>query len=98
MNDKKKVLGRGLSALIPGAPLGATMSATAMATVNEPRRGLLTLAIEKLVPNESQPRSHFDAEKLDELAQSIRENGVIQPILVRRLSGAQAPHGANEEY
>ena len=74
---KKKVLGRGLSALIPSAPqsLGNELN----------KKGLLTVAIERVVPNDRQPRSHFDAAALDELAQSIRENGVLQPILVRKL-------------
>ena len=74
---KKKVLGRGLSALIPSAPqsLGHELN----------KKGLLTVAIERVVPNDRQPRSHFDAAALDELAQSIRENGVLQPILVRKL-------------
>jgi ParB family transcriptional regulator, chromosome partitioning protein len=72
---KKKVLGRGLSALIPG---GGPVS------VSEQKKGLLIVPIEKVVPNDRQPRSHFDAQALDELAQSIRENGVLQPILVRK--------------
>jgi ParB family chromosome partitioning protein len=48
------------------------------------RKGLLSVAIEKVQPNDRQPRTHFDAQALDELAQSIRENGILQPILVRR--------------
>jgi len=39
------------------------------------------------VPNEFQPRKHFDDEKLKELAASIREQGVIQPIIVHKMSG-----------
>jgi len=73
---KKSVLGRGLSALIPNAP--------AMTSAGEQKKGLLVVPIEKVVPNDRQPRSHFDAAALDELAQSIRENGVLQPILVRK--------------
>ncbi len=72
---KKKVLGRGLSALIPGA---------APVTVADQKKGLLVVPIEKVVPNDRQPRTHFDAQALEELSQSIRENGVLQPILVRR--------------
>jgi ParB family chromosome partitioning protein len=77
---KKNVLGRGLSALIPSGP---------PANAAEQKKGLLVVPIEKVVPNDRQPRSHFDPAALDELAQSIRENGVLQPILVRK-------HG--EEY
>jgi ParB family chromosome partitioning protein len=79
---KKKVLGRGLSALIPGAAVAT--SPVPQAAAGDPKKGLLTVAIEKVVPNDRQPRSHFDATALDELAQSIKENGVLQPILVRR--------------
>ncbi len=79
MNDpaKKKVLGRGLSALIPGAPAQPAQQ-------GQQRSGLLTVAIERVVPNDRQPRTHFDAQALDELSQSIKENGVLQPILVRK--------------
>lgn len=77
---KKKVLGRGLSALIPGAAASVTAPSAEVG-----KRGLMTVAIEKVVPNDRQPRSHFDANALDELAQSIRENGILQPILVRKL-------------
>jgi ParB family chromosome partitioning protein len=73
---KRRGLGRGLSALIPGGdapppPVGE-------------KRGMLTIGIEHLHPNPTQPRTHFDADKLEELAQSIRENGLIQPIIVRK--------------
>ncbi len=79
MNEpaKKKVLGRGLSALIPGAPAQPVQQ-------GQGGKGLLTVAIERVVPNDRQPRSHFDAQALDELSQSIKENGVLQPILVRK--------------
>lgn len=45
----------------------------------------LTIPIEKIQPNEYQPRHHFDEDKLFELAQSIRENGLIQPVVVREI-------------
>ena len=48
------------------------------------KRGVLTVGIENLHPNPNQPRTHFDPDKLEELAQSIRENGLIQPIIVRK--------------
>jgi ParB family chromosome partitioning protein len=47
----------------------------------------LVLAPEKITPNPDQPRKHFDGEKIEELAQSIRTTGILQPILVR-------PHGS----
>lgn len=69
--DKRKVLGRGLDALIPSAPTDPFST------------GITELDIDRVSPNRYQPREHFDGDRLDELAQSIRENGIIQPIVVR---------------
>jgi ParB family chromosome partitioning protein len=73
MAEKRPALGRGLSALIPDAPLGAP----------SPER-TLEVDIDLLRPNQFQPRTHMDDARIDELSRSIRANGVIQPILVRR--------------
>lgn len=71
MSDlKRPALGKGLSALIPDAP--------------EPRAGVLEVDIDRLTPNPYQPRLQIDETRLEELARSIKTNGVIQPILVRR--------------
>jgi ParB family chromosome partitioning protein len=71
MIERRSALGKGLSALIPDAP--------------EPvRAGAMEVDIDLLAPNQQQPRLQIDEEKLEELAQSIRTNGIIQPILVRR--------------
>ena len=67
-------LGKGLGALIPP-------DATAVVTGDRPR--LEDIAIGSIVPNPHQPRVHFDEESLGELAASIREIGVLQPVLVR---------------
>ena len=70
-NDKvvhKKDLGRGLDVLIPE---------------KEKRRGFVNLEIEKIIPNALQPRKNFAPEELSNLAASIKEKGVIQPIIVR---------------
>src|SRR5689334_3175157 len=74
MIEKRSALGKGLSALIPDAPepVGA-------------RPGVTELDIDLLSPNHQQPRLHMDDSRLDELAQSIKANGIIQPILVRRV-------------
>ncbi|MEK7703558.1 MAG: ParB/RepB/Spo0J family partition protein [Myxococcota bacterium] len=69
----RKALGRGLAALIPGA--GETLPSPV---------GLRQLAIERIKPNRAQPRKQFDEAALEELAASIRERGVLQPIVVRR--------------
>ncbi|HKE86205.1 MAG TPA: ParB/RepB/Spo0J family partition protein [Vicinamibacterales bacterium] len=72
MFERRPALGKGLSALIPDAP--------------EPvRPGVLELDVDRLSPNAHQPRLQMDDAKLDELAASIKANGVIQPILVRRV-------------
>ncbi|MGE3345764.1 MAG: ParB/RepB/Spo0J family partition protein [Vicinamibacterales bacterium] len=80
MAAKRPALGRGLSALIPSAP---PPQPAAQATPDRPRTQ--ELDIDLLVPNPRQPRVHMDDTRLEELAQSIRANGVIQPIVVRRV-------------
>jgi ParB family chromosome partitioning protein len=67
---KRPALGKGLSALIPDAP--------------EPPAGTSEVDIDQLTPNPYQPRLQIDDARLDELTRSIKANGVIQPILVRR--------------
>ncbi len=83
MSMKKKGLGRGLSALFEEetkAPVGAPA-----ATPGEEASsgGAKSLPIELLHPNRSQPRRHYDEEALDALAQSITQQGVLQPLVVR---------------
>ena len=73
---KRKALGRGLSALIPDVPEPA--SDTAAAT------GGAEVAISALEPNPFQPRLAMDPARLEELTASVRETGIVQPILVRR--------------
>ncbi|HVI90606.1 MAG TPA: ParB/RepB/Spo0J family partition protein [Dongiaceae bacterium] len=84
----KKVhgLGRGLSALLGGdeVPVTAEPAATATPAGGHAQRHA---PIEFLHPGKYQPRSTFDQEGLEHLAQSIRENGVLQPILVREHAG-----------
>ena len=72
MIEKRPALGKGLSALIPDA-------AEAI------RQGPVEVDIDLLAPNEKQPRVQMDDAKLEELTQSIKENGVIQPILVQKI-------------
>jgi ParB family transcriptional regulator, chromosome partitioning protein len=71
MLERRPALGKGLSALIPDVP--------------EPvRSGPIDVDIDLLAPNQQQPRLNMDDGKLEELAASIKANGIIQPILVRR--------------
>src|ERR1051326_4329710 len=67
----RRVLGRGLSAL----PSVSTAAAS---------EDFLEIDIDLIEPSSAQPRTHFDEGRLEELAQSIRSNGIVQPILVRR--------------
>ena len=73
--EKRPALGKGLSALIPDVP--------------EVRPGSTPteVDVDQISPNEHQPRHRFEDGRLDELAQSIRANGVIQPIVVRKVDG-----------
>src|SRR6476620_622916 len=70
--EKRPALGKGLSALIPEAP-------------EPPRTSPVEIDIDRLTPNTYQPRGQFDDARLEELARSIKSNGVIQPIVVRRV-------------
>jgi ParB family chromosome partitioning protein len=93
---KRRALGRGLSALLPGSaapPSAATgtardsgsdaQSTPADSPAAQRRREYFHAAIEEVYPNPEQPRRHFEEALLDELAQSIRAHGVIQPLIVR---------------
>ena len=86
MADKRPALGRGLSALIPPAPPPAPAPAPAAVT-REAMRPPQEIDIDLLTPNPRQPRVQIDEQRLEELAQSIRSNGVLQPILVRHVQG-----------
>lgn len=73
---QKVALGKGLGALIPD-----------LAGLDENEKkalGIMEIELDKIIPNEYQPRKRFDEERLNELAQSIKEQGVIQPIIVHR--------------
>src|SRR5512133_2939149 len=76
--DKRRpALGRGMAALLSNAPSPSAAGATA-------GRGLLSLPVEAVERSPEQPRKRFDEARLEELAASIREHGVVEPILVRR--------------
>ncbi len=75
----RKPLGRGLGALIAGGPVVEE-------TVDEPVSGLIEVPVEWIVPSPFQPRRHFDAERLRELAEAIRAQGIIEPLVVRTVS------------
>jgi ParB family chromosome partitioning protein len=80
---KRNALGRGLAALIPGAPVpNAAATATGIAG-RRPSDGTRTIAVEEIHPSPGQPRTRFDDARLDELAASIKTQGIIQPLIVR---------------
>ena len=87
--DKRRALGKGLAALLPPRP-AAPPPAAAPAAVIEPapvlRPNVLNIGL--ITANPTQPRTIFQPEKLEELAQSIRANGIIQPLIVRQHNGA----------
>jgi ParB family chromosome partitioning protein len=82
--EKRRALGRGLDALLPDAPAPATAVG---------KESVFTCPIERIVPQRGQPRQRFDDERLAELAQSIREHGLLEPLVVRRAAqdGSGAP-------
>jgi len=83
MKDKKRAMGRGL---------GAILSAESKATINSATDegadkfvgNIVEVSIEDIYPNPTQPRTYFDEKALNELAQSIKNLGVIQPITLRK--------------
>ncbi|UYV37318.1 ParB/RepB/Spo0J family partition protein [Rhodobacteraceae bacterium D3-12] len=79
MADKKRGLGRGLSALMADV----NREENDQTETQTPRRAEQQMPIEKVKPNPDQPRRTFDPAKLDDLANSIREKGIIQPLIVR---------------
>ena len=74
----RKALGKGINALIPDFEMGVPES-----DENGPAKNT-ELLIDEISPNRFQPRKYFDDNKLEELVASIRENGVLQPILVQK--------------
>lgn len=82
----RKALGKGLRSLIPDSPLGSDAPQTP-APAREPVGGaaVLSIDLDRIRPNRQQPRRAFHSETLDALAASLKEEGVIQPIVVRPL-------------
>ncbi len=94
MNARKRGLGRGLDALLgSAAPLGAADTAVRLDTGMPVERagpaaeGLVQLPVEFIRRGRYQPRRHFAPEALENLASSIRSQGIMQPLVVRRLAG-----------
>jgi ParB family chromosome partitioning protein len=72
MPPKKSALGKGLGALIPEIEEVSS------------KDNIIQIDINEIEPNNDQPRRKFDEEKLQQLADSIKEHGIVQPVLVKR--------------
>ena len=84
-------LGKGLDALFGGSPLDVQMEETAEEVEElDDSKNLRTLKITEVEPNREQPRKNFNQESLEELSESIKEYGVIQPIVVSKEDGYYA--------
>ncbi len=91
---KKKGLGRGLGALLGGTEQAAAVAAPSSAPLAEPEvvtlsdgSRLVELNPQDVKPNPQQPRLHFNEEQIEELAASIKQDGLIEPIVVRQVDG-----------
>lgn len=97
--SRRRGLGRGLDALLgaePSPPPGGAAAGEPVTTASVPPS---VLPLDRLEPNRYQPRSHFDSSGLDDLAESIRSQGVVQPIVVtpRHALPGELP-GADDRY
>ncbi len=72
----RKALGKGINALIPDFEMGITET--------EAKEGLTELLVDEISPNPNQPRKQFEDEPFQELVDSIKENGIIQPVVVQK--------------
>jgi len=88
--ETRKALGRGLQALIENRTQRATPPHVPAVAPEHPAGAVRQISVDHIQPNPHQPRRSFHSDRLNELAASIRESGVVQPILVRF-----APGGAN---
>src|SRR3974390_1060638 len=90
----KPALGRGLGALLgdnpiakPPIPAPATSTAPAVGAAIDPRERVQRVPLDRIRPCPFQPRKDFSAEALRELADSIKEQGIVQPLIVRERNG-----------
>src|SRR4051812_26941957 len=81
MSNKRSALGKGLSALLENADTDVTSKAGGEGVVGS----VANIPLDQIEPNPFQPRTEFDEEALAELSASIKEQGIIQPITVRKL-------------
>ncbi len=82
-NNSRKALGKGLSSLLPSRAAAQVTAPTPVAPAEPPVMN--RLPIDQIEPNPNQPRTVFDPARLQELAASIQANGIIQPLIVRKV-------------
>ena len=87
--SKKKALGRGLNALLSDSESEERLESDLPVVHPSPSGSIAEIPISQIEVNPFQPRTHFDKEALQELAESIKVHGIIQPITVRRLARDQ---------
>ena len=86
MKDKKRVMGRGLGAILSAESKASVHSATD-AGADKFVGNIVEVLLEDIYPNATQPRTFFDEQALNDLAQSIKNLGIIQPITLRKDDG-----------
>lgn len=101
--DKRKALGRGLGALIPSSAPTQSSDAAAVHTqpvtgVSSSRREFFICPIEDIAPSRDNPRQRFDDQRLNELADSIRVQGLVQPLVVRQRTADEEKGTSDARY
>lgn len=91
MNQIKRGLGRGLDALLPVTPKATPPEAPAATreTAHYGENNVFLCPLERIIPQKGQPRQHFETARIDELAASIKEHGLLEPLVVRRRGNDQ---------
>lgn len=82
---KKKALGRGLSALLSDAEMEAPSSLSVQSTTT----GISEISVNQIKPNANQPRTKFDEGALQDLSDSIKQHGLVQPITLRKINPSE---------
>jgi len=77
-----KGLGRGLGALIPQASSNPAVRKENKQVVESDHSGVLEIPVDKVTPNPNQPRQHFDRQELEDLTSSIKQHGILVPLIV----------------
>ena len=88
MDNKKPSLGKGLSAIFGEKNVDINSISEKDEAENPQEKPFIELDIRNIIFNKSQPRENFDEEKLNELTESIKQNGILQPITVKQSDAA----------